>query len=203
MVWHMKIYIWREERGAKRRSKSVLHLDYCQNFRIKIWCPHIWSAYLMSAYLMSAYLVSAYLVMERGVKRRSFKGNSIIFEYNLGYRGYPHFFSIFFDISGIFPKNILYPQIFFSNFCQKIWNFENFLATPKKIFWPPKNFLATPKKFLDPQKIFLATPKKIFGAKNFWVPPEIFRFKGNSFVFEFCLVWREFLCIWVLSRWTS
>ena len=129
-----------------------------------IWCPHIWS-------------------WREEWSDARLKGIPLYLNTILDTGDTPIFFSIFFDISGIFPKNILYPQIFFSNFCQKIWNFENFLATPKKIFWPPKNFLATPKKILDPQKIFLATPKKIFGAKNFWVPPEIFRFKGNSFVF--------------------
>ena len=124
------------------------------------------------------------------------KGNPFIFICD----DRPFFFIFFLEKSGIFPKKILYPQIFFSKFCQKIWNFKKFLATPKKNFWPPKKFLATHKKFLTPKNFFFTTPKKIYGAKIFWVPPEIFRFKGNSFVFEFCLVWREFLCIWVLSR---
>ena len=44
----------RQER--KRRSKSVLHLDYCQIFQMfsdvpifdpYIWCPRIWSVYLV------------------------------------------------------------------------------------------------------------------------------------------------------------
>ena len=118
-----------------------------------------------------------------------------IFENNLGYRGYPHFFFDFLRKIWNFSKKNFYTPRFF---VKKSEISESFLL-PKKKFDPQKNF-GYPQKISDPQKIFFATPKKIFGAKNIWVPPEIFQFKGNSFVFEFCLVWREFLCIWVLSR---
>ena len=85
--------------------------------------------------------------------------------------------------SGIFPKKFFIPpDFFFRFFVKKSEISEIFWLPPKKIFDPQKNFWLPPKKILIPKKLFWLPPKKFF-----WVPPEFFRFKGNSSVFEFCL----------------
>ena len=108
-----------------------------------IWGNHIWCLqYLGESYLGESYLVTisggiisgyqylgeSYLVKYLG---ESYLGQSYLVTpyflkgiplyFNLGYRGYPHFFFDFFRKIWNFSKKIFYtPRFFFSIFCQKI-----------------------------------------------------------------------------------
>ena len=50
----------------------------------------------------------------------------------------PIFFRFFSKNLEIFQKNFYTPRFYFFDFLSKNLKFRNFLATPKKNFWPPK-----------------------------------------------------------------
>ena len=165
---------WREERGAKRRSKSVLHLDYCQNFRIKIWCPHIWSAYLMSAYLIRIFdphiwCPHIWSWREEWSDAR-LKGIPLYLNTILDTGDTPIFFR-FFSIYLEFFQKIFYTPRFFFEFLSKNLKFRKFFGYPQKNFLTPKKFFGYPEKIFGPPKNFFGySQKNIWGEKFLGTP---------------------------------